>query len=46
MEKKYLQKIHVEDQSFEDLDFRLREEIGIDYDNNEEYQIIEHYYSY
>jgi hypothetical protein len=41
MEKKYLQKIHVEDQSFEDLDFRLQEEIGIDYDNNEEYQIIE-----
>jgi hypothetical protein len=41
MEKKYLQKIHVEDQTFEDLDFRLQEEIGIDYDNNEEYQIIE-----
>jgi hypothetical protein len=41
MEKKYLQKIHVEDQSFEDLDIRLQDEIGIDYDNNEEYQIIE-----
>jgi hypothetical protein len=41
MEKKYLHKIHIEDHTIEDLDIRLHDEIGLDYDNNEEYEIIE-----
>jgi hypothetical protein len=41
METKYLQKIHIEDESFEDLDFVLHDEFGIDTDNNEQYEIIE-----
>jgi hypothetical protein len=41
MEKKYLQKILIEDQSFEDLDFVLHDEFGIDHDNNQQYEIIE-----
>lgn len=41
MEKKYLHKIHIIDESFGDLDLHLLEEIGIDFENSEEYQIIE-----
>ena len=39
--KKYLHKIHIEDHIFDDLDIRLHDEIGLDYDNNEQYEIIE-----
>jgi hypothetical protein len=41
MEKKYLHKIHIKDESFEDLDFMLQDEFGIDTDNDEQYEIIE-----
>lgn len=41
MKKKYLHKIHIKDESFEDLDFVLQDEFGIDTDNDEQYEIIE-----
>jgi len=41
MEKKYLQKIHIEDNSIDELDFVLHDEFGIDTYNNQEFEIIQ-----
>lgn len=41
MEKKYLQKIHIQDHSIDELDFVLHDEFGIDTDNNQKFEIIE-----
>ena len=41
MEKKYLQKIHIQDDSMDELDFVLHDEFGIDTYNNQKFEIIE-----